>query len=240
MHLSTLLSALPLSLAAHLTIAIPPSPPLLPNPSTLPPTTHATLLGPDGALLSARLTRQNTLSFPSLGPGSHLLTLFTRDFTFPQYRVDVTPLSPSDASSPSPKESITLVQTFRGNEWSNKGPLYGSGNDTLTVSLSPSAKKDFYMQRQGFSALSILKNPMILMAVVSAGLVFGMPYLMENMDEETKKEMEEAQRNNPLTGGGSDAAAAIQNFDLAGWMAGKTSGGSKAEEKQEGGTKSLR
>lgn len=30
------------------------------------------------------------------------------------------------------------------------------------------------------SPLSILKNPMILIAVLSLGLVFGLPYLMEN------------------------------------------------------------
>ncbi|TKX27484.1 hypothetical protein C1H76_0321 [Elsinoe australis] len=236
MRLSALFSCLPLSLAAHLTISIPSSPPLLSNPSTLPPTTHATLLGPDGTIHSSRLTRQNTITFSSLASGSHLLSIFTRDYTFPQYRIDVTPLSQSTPSDP--KEAIEIVQTFRGNEWGNKGQVYGSGNDTVTIALSPNAKKEFYAQRQGFSALSILKNPMILMALVSAGLVFGMPYLMDNMDEETKKEFEEAQKSNPLAGG--DAAAALQNFDLAGWMAGKTTGSKGGEEAKEGGTKSLR
>lgn len=58
------------------------------------------------------------------------------------------------------------------------------------------------------------------------------------VDEETKKEFEEAQKSNPLAGG--DAAAALQNFDLAGWMAGKTTGSKGGEEAKEGGTKSLR
>ncbi len=30
------------------------------------------------------------------------------------------------------------------------------------------------------SPLSLLKNPMILIAIVGLGFVFGMPYLMEN------------------------------------------------------------
>ena len=30
------------------------------------------------------------------------------------------------------------------------------------------------------SVLSVLKNPMILMGIVSMGLFFGMPYLMDN------------------------------------------------------------
>ncbi|KAF4554148.1 Hypothetical protein D9617_5g070250 [Elsinoe fawcettii] len=235
MRLSTLFS-LPVALAAHLSITIPSSPPLLPNPALLPPTTHATLLTSTGQVLTSRLSRANTIAFNSLPSGSHLLSLFTRDYTWPQYRVDVTP---ADAGLNN-AESISIAQTFRGNEWGNKGPVLGSGNDTLSVELAPTAKKEFYAQRQGFSALSILKNPMILMALFSAGLVFGMPYLVDNMDEETKKEFEEAQKSNPLVGGaGGDAASAIQNFDFAGWMAGKTSTPEKSEAK-EGGTKSLR
>ncbi|KAG8623167.1 hypothetical protein KVT40_008143 [Elsinoe batatas] len=237
------LALLPTTLAASLLITIPSSPPLLPNPSTLPPTTHATLLTSTGSLLTSRLTRQNTINFPSLPQGSHLLSLFTRDFSFPQYRVDVAPASDStspDTGTGTGTETISIAQTFRGNEWSNTGPVVAKGNDTLTVALPPLAKKEFYAQRQGFSALSILKNPMILMALVSGGLVFGMPYLVENMDEETKKEFEEAQKSNPLAGGGGDAAAAIQNFDFAGWMAGKTTKSSEAVEERKEGGKSLR
>lgn len=36
------------------------------------------------------------------------------------------------------------------------------------------------MERAGFSPLSLLKNPMILIAGVSMIIVFGMPYLMDN------------------------------------------------------------
>jgi hypothetical protein len=36
------------------------------------------------------------------------------------------------------------------------------------------------MLTQAVSPLSFLKSPMILMAIVSMGLIFGMPYLMEN------------------------------------------------------------
>ena len=43
------------------------------------------------------------------------------------------------------------------------------------------------------------------------------------MDPETKAEFEEMQRNGPVMGS-EGAANQIQNFDLAGWMAGKASG----------------
>lgn len=97
------------------------------------------------------------------------------------------------------------------------------------------------------------------MGVLSMGLVFGMPYLMDNsefyrhfqfppllennlliyhvssftVDEETKAEFAEMQKQGPLggAGGSAGAAQAVQNFDLAGWMAGKSDSGAGAAKK---------
>lgn len=60
------------------------------------------------------------------------------------------------------------------------------------------------------------------MALGSVGLIFGMPYLMDNMDPETRAEFEEMQKKSPVTGA-EGAAASIQNFDLASFLAGKSS-----------------
>jgi hypothetical protein len=73
---------------------------------------------------------------------------------------------------------------------------------------------------------------MILMAVVSMGLMFGMPKLMENMDPEMKEEFEEMQKKGVLGSGNTDTAAQIQNFDLAAWMAGKTDSGTSSARGQ--------
>jgi hypothetical protein len=70
------------------------------------------------------------------------------------------------------------------------------------------------------SVMSLFANPMILIALFSLIVVVGMPYLMENMDPETKAEFEAMQKER---GVGSNPAAAVQNFDLAGWMAGTSS-----------------
>lgn len=181
--------------AAKLTVSIPSSS-LIANPASLPPSTHAILIGSQGVAHDARLTRSNTLNFKDVTPGSYLLSVYTRDYQFPPFRVDVT------LNEASTQELVQIWQTFRGNEWNNKGPKFGEGYGEVTISLQPSAKKEFYQQRGGCKSqlvlrhtstwlfpiltivtvdvLSFLKSPMILMAVVSLGLVFGMPYLMEN------------------------------------------------------------
>jgi hypothetical protein len=91
--------------------------------------------------------------------------------------------------------------------------------------------------------MSLFKNPMILMAVFSLGLIVGMPYLLDNstypqdphhftfanrattVDPEAKAEFEAMQKRNPMA---ANPATTIQNFDLAGWMAGSTSSSSSA------------
>lgn len=168
-----LLASAALSSAARLIVSIPSSQ-LLPNPSILPTSTHAVLLGPPGVRYDAPIRRDNTFVFTDIPDASYLLTLHARDHMFPPLRVDVTKAADDSA------QTISAWQTFRGNEWSNKGPSYGTGKGDLTISVNPAMQKDFYMVRGGFNLLSFFKSPMILMALGSGVLIFGMPYIMEN------------------------------------------------------------
>lgn len=171
----SLLGAAALASAAKLTINVPPSPPALPNPATLPSSTHAVLIGAPGIKFSAPLRRDNTFVFESIPESSYLLTIHARDHFFAPYRVDV-----GHTEGESAQEIVHVWQTFRGNEWSNKGPSLGSAQGELQVDVRPAALKDFYQARSGFSVMSIFKNPMILMGLVSVVMIFGMPKLMEN------------------------------------------------------------
>lgn len=173
---ASLLTLLTLSHAAHLTLSLPlsPSHPTY-HPSSLPSTTHATIYA-NSITFTALLTTRNTLSFPSIPTGSYLLTIQSRDWTFAPLRIDV-------AHDPvSSIESIQAWQTFWGNEWGNKGETRGSiesQDAELEVEVRPEYGREYYAARAGFSPVSFLKNPMILMAVVSLGMIFGMPYLMD-------------------------------------------------------------
>lgn len=178
MHLPSILSLLgaaALASAAKLTVNVPPSPPALPNPATLPASTHAVLIGAPGVKFSAPLRRDNTFVFESIPESSYLLTIHSRDHFFAPYRVDV-----GHTEGEAAQEIIHVWQTFRGNEWSNKGPYLGSAQGELKVDVRPAALKDFYQARSGFSVMSIFKNPMILMGLVSVVMIFGMPMIMDN------------------------------------------------------------
>ena len=223
--LATLCQLIVTTLAVSIRISIPPST-LLPNPNVLPASTHATLSTANGPELKAIIRKGNYIEFPSIPTsGSHLLNIYSRDYTFAPYRIDI---------SPTTSEITGAFESYRGTQWSDHGVALTPGGEptkALTLTAKVLAKKQFYETRQGFSVMSLLKNPMILMGVVALGFTFGMPKLMESMDPEMKAEYEEMQKKSPVAsitramqggGGGGDG------FDVAGFLAGsgqQSSGG---------------
>lgn len=218
--------------AASLRVQIPPSN-LIPNPFTLPSSTHATLTSGTEPPRRALLRRGDYFEFSNITTaGSYLLEVHTRDFVFAPYRIDIAPSS-------DPTESVIsgAWETYRGTKWEDRGvALVAAPTKDLTLNIKTLSGKSFYEQRQGFNPMSLLKNPMILMAVVALAFTFGMPKLMENMDPEMRAEYEEMQKKSPMNsvtramqgGGGSSA----DSFDLASYLAGsgRATGSEKASD----------
>lgn len=140
-----------ITLSAQLTINIPPSQ-QLPNPSVLPASTHATLqsVGPP---ISTQLTRTSKFSFDDVPSGSYLLNVHCRDYFFEPLRIDVV----KNETAPS-REYVTAWQTFRGNEWDNKGEVRGQGDGSgeVKVDVRCIGGKDYYQQRQGCTFIHLL------------------------------------------------------------------------------------
>ncbi|KAK8086964.1 hypothetical protein PG994_001938 [Apiospora phragmitis] len=240
----------PLTASALATTAVTltiPAQPNLPNPHALPPSTHATL-ATLYTTYSAPLSAANTFVFRNVTPGSYLADVHCATHAFAPLRVDVVVAAGSSAAAPEEKLgglllSVQAWETFRGNDWDNKGEeakevaLGGAGSlaATATAALPVRclAPKQYFIERSSFSVTSILKNPMILLAMVSMGIFFLMPKMVENMDPEMRAEFEEQQKNNPMAnlmgGGGQQAANPMGNFDMAAFLAGSSN------KKDEGG-----
>ncbi|OWT43611.1 hypothetical protein VFPPC_18662 [Pochonia chlamydosporia 170] len=222
MRLSILpLAALaPPALSASLTLYLP----AIPNPFTLPPSTHATLSTLNAAH-STPITTLNTFVFHNVTPGSYLADIHSKTDGFRPIRIDITLLD--DGS-----EALHAWDTFRGNEWGNKGEVLPvkPGSAGWGVEVKSLGKKIYFVDRPTFSLLDILKNPMILMGLVSMVIFFGMPKLVENMDPEMKAEFEARQREGPMAGMGGQQNP-LGNFDMAAFLA-----GSNKKEGGEGGS----
>ncbi|KAL0940630.1 uncharacterized protein CTRU02_203393 [Colletotrichum truncatum] len=218
---------LPAALAASVTFLVPSSP-ALPNPYTLPPSTRATLSTLSESF-SAPLSVQNTFVFNNVtAPGSYLVDVHCATHAFAPVRLDVA----ADGS-------LSAWETYRGNDWDNKGEVYASKeftNGAKGFELRVLGGKNYFVERSKFSVFTILKNPMILLGLVSMGIFIGMPYLVDNMDPEMRAEFEERQKSNPMNsllggGGAQPGANPMGNFDMAAFLAGS---GSNNGNKNEG------
>lgn len=158
---SALFSLLSLAVAATtttLTFAIPPSQHLA-NPRSLPPSTHATLttLGSDA---SAYITPSNTFVFNNVSEGSYLVDIHSLSHAFAPLRVDVVPVvSGAGQSEKDEKVSglkVEAWETFRGNDWGNKGEVVGLEGGALRVKVM--GPKAFFMERSTCEYLAMIDS----------------------------------------------------------------------------------
>ncbi|KAI0479069.1 hypothetical protein GGR56DRAFT_633318 [Xylariaceae sp. FL0804] len=138
---------------------------------------------------------------------------------------------------------VRVWETFRGNDWDNRGEELpslrgragpaGGGGDAFEVRvLGP---KVYYAERGSFSIVGILKNPMIIMGLVSMALFIGMPKMIENMDPEMRAEFEEQQKSNPMANIMGGQSSGPGNFDVAGFLSGHNNNKDDGGQESSGG-----
>jgi hypothetical protein len=135
MHISApfLLGLLGQALAADLTLYLPAKP----NPFTLPPSTHATLSSLHHHA-SAPLSGVNTFVFRNVSADSYLVDVYCPSAFYQPLRVDVLP-----------DGSVEAWETFRGNDWGNKGERLAvkEGSAGKGVDLRTVGPKNYYAER---------------------------------------------------------------------------------------------
>lgn len=142
-----------------------------PDPNVFINSTRITLN--DGSTHSTYTQLDGSFSFYRVPPGVHLLDVQSREHHFSQVKIQLL----EDAMD-SPK---CIEYVYPG------APKQAIPHP---LELTAHASYEYYEPRQGFSIMSIFKNPMILMMIVSAGLVFVMPKMMEGLDPEQKEQMQ--------------------------------------------------
>ncbi|KAL1894577.1 hypothetical protein Sste5346_005812 [Sporothrix stenoceras] len=226
--------------------------------SSIPGWTRATLESGDGRqYVSAPITAGGKLVFSNVTAGSYLGEVHCATHVFSPLRVDVEEEGSTAVGAESDANLLVtrITETYRGNDWANQGEVaqrvlpvkVGGASAHSGVSLTSTGPtflvaplvlqtKSYYSDRSSFDVLSLLKNPMILMAIVALVMMVGMPYMMDQMDPEMRAEFEERQKSNPMSnilggGGGGRQAAPGSNFDMAAYLAGS----GKSDKKQGGG-----
>jgi hypothetical protein len=168
MKLHQLLAAcvLPTTVLSALVFTIPSSH-ILASPSLLSSTTKLTLTTSNHTY-SAPLRRDGRFLIASdVVDGDYLADVACRDYHFEPLGVTVHENKPAAAWI-----------TFRGGIWSNKGEAVLDTNGD--IQLRPVARKEYFVERAKFNPADLLKNWMMIGAIASLVMAFGLPYLIEN------------------------------------------------------------
>jgi len=104
--------------------------------------------------------------------GIHQLDIHSSEYHFGQVKIQLLP-----ESMDVPK---CLEYAYPG---AAKAPI------KYPLVLSPHATFEYFEERKGLSIFSLLKNPMVLMMLVSVGMMTIMPKMMEGLDPEEKEQM---------------------------------------------------
>lgn len=113
-----------------------------------------------------------TFTIYNVKPGIHVLDVHSLTHHFPQIKIQ---LLEEDMDHPR-----CLEYMYPG---AQKKPA------SYPLVLTTYASYDYFEIRRGFSLFSILKNPMVLMMVISVGLMLAMPKLMEGLEPEERERM---------------------------------------------------
>mmetsp|Transcript_18127 Transcript_18127/g.41598 ORF Transcript_18127/g.41598 Transcript_18127/m.41598 type:complete len:225 (-) Transcript_18127:508-1182(-) len=137
-----------------------------------------------------------------VGPGIHQLDIDSKLYHFPQVKIQLL-----EDSMDAPK---CLEYAYPGAaKRALKYPLV----------INPKGTYQYFETKKGFSIFALLKNPMVLMMLISVGMMVGMPYMMEGLEPEEKARMREQMKNQQdptamfsqmwgdMTGGGEEEAS---------------------------------
>ena len=137
-------------------------------------TTRITL--DDGEYTAYTKEVDGSFCFYNVGPGVHLLDVQSNHLMFSQVKVQLLKDAMND-----PK----FVEY----------PYAGAAKFPLTkLILTAHASYEFFQPKPGFSPFTMLKNPMVLMMIVSIGLMFLMPKMMEGLDPEQQEQMRQQEQ----------------------------------------------
>ncbi|KAJ4486348.1 hypothetical protein J3R30DRAFT_3655533 [Lentinula aciculospora] len=144
----------------------------------------------DNEKYSGGVSKDGSFVISNVPSGVYLLSIISHDHQFDQddsssEPIEVRPYIP--ATPMSPASMILLPHPIR---------------------LSARQRFNYFVPRESFNIMGMLKSPMILMMIFAGGLVLGMPYLMKNMDPESLEEFKREQAKM------SHAQSALQSGDF--------------------------
>eukprot|EP00560_Eucampia_antarctica_P006933 CAMPEP_0197824214 /NCGR_PEP_ID=MMETSP1437-20131217/1502_1 /TAXON_ID=49252 ORGANISM="Eucampia antarctica, Strain CCMP1452" /NCGR_SAMPLE_ID=MMETSP1437 /ASSEMBLY_ACC=CAM_ASM_001096 /LENGTH=233 /DNA_ID=CAMNT_0043423757 /DNA_START=29 /DNA_END=730 /DNA_ORIENTATION=+ len=113
-------------------------------------------------------------SFQNVPPGVHVLDVHSPEYIFSQVKLQILP------------ESIDEPKCI---EYAYPGGTKHVITEIKPITLTAHGRYQYFEPKPTISVFALLKNPMVLMMIVGAGLMVAMPYMMEGLDDDQKDQM---------------------------------------------------
>lgn len=129
--------------------------------------TKLTLLAPNAAPIDTFLQKNGNFVFSNVSTGSYVLRLQSITLTAEtDYKIVVF------------KDQVLVNKLFPGHDWKKDvGPIVD-----YPIILEPIVRNNYIEEREHFSPFKMLKSPMVLLTILSLGLVFVMPKIMDKLE----------------------------------------------------------
>jgi hypothetical protein len=137
-----------------------------------------TLVVNGGQSIATRVKPDGSFALLDVPPGSHLLETFALGYSFPPMTVRINP------------DGVIKAEYAEDPTVWFESPLI----------LKPVSTATYFEPRQNVSLGSLMKNPMFLMVAFTVLMAWAMPKIMEGMDPEELKEMQEKMGAQPSMG----------------------------------------
>ncbi|ORX98970.1 hypothetical protein K493DRAFT_313391 [Basidiobolus meristosporus CBS 931.73] len=128
---------------------------------------------------SAYVAKDGSFKIQNVPAGNWLLEVRDNTYLYPKLRVE---------TGHTGAKGIKVHYYLPNSEWEYKGSIV-----PYPLKIVPFKKIDYFMVREGFSIASLFANPMMLMMGVSVVMMFLLPKMMDNIDPEALKEIQENQ-----------------------------------------------
>lgn len=162
--------------------------------------------------LKTYLRKDGHFSLQDLNEGSYRLEFHSINLALlppKSYRIDIVNAT-----------ELVIHEVFAGHSVADLGP-----RASYPLVIGPVARKKLTMEREQFSAFNMLKSPMMLMSLGGLVMIVGVPKLVKHLDPEAVAEFQKIQAENSKKKGpkqSRDMQKQINNFDMAEFLAGKT------------------
>ena len=133
-------------------------------------------------------TSDGNFTIHDIKPGVYIIDIISPIHHFSQVKCLYKPINKSESILDD--TAIARKPDFSCIEYYYPGATKRTIDESNLLVLTVLASYEYFETKRGFSLLSILKNPMVLMMILTGGIMYMLPKMMEGMDPEERAMMQ--------------------------------------------------